>query len=179
MVFSVSKIVIFGSARGDGDTKAAVLQVLHGIAYDFIDLATLQISAYDYEHKNQNDDFLPLVEKMVTYDDIILATPVYWYAASAQMKTFIDRWSDLLSIRKELGRKLAGKNLFVISSYSADSQASRVSFETPIQMTCAYMNMVYGGCFYALPEKNASGNTSEDKNRERDAFRKKLFTTSN
>lgn len=36
---------------------------------------------------------------------------------SALMKTFIDRWSDLLNIRKDIGRRLTNKELYVITSF--------------------------------------------------------------
>lgn len=39
----------------------------------------------------QNDDVAEIVEKMIEADVIVLATPVYFYSLSAQMKTLIDR----------------------------------------------------------------------------------------
>ena len=46
----------------------------------------------------QNDDANELVEKMLSADVIVLATPVYFYSMDAQLKTLIDRsvsrWND-------------------------------------------------------------------------------------
>jgi multimeric flavodoxin WrbA len=39
----------------------------------------------------QNDDMSEILEKMVTSDVIVMATPVYFYTMCAQMKTLIDR----------------------------------------------------------------------------------------
>ncbi len=39
----------------------------------------------------QKDDMAGLMEKMLTADVIVLATPVYFYAMSGLLKTFIDR----------------------------------------------------------------------------------------
>jgi hypothetical protein len=39
----------------------------------------------------QKDDAAEVIEKMVAADVIVLGTPVYFYAISAQMKTLIDR----------------------------------------------------------------------------------------
>ncbi len=39
----------------------------------------------------QKDDMEALIAKMLEADVIVLATPVYFYAMSGQMKTFIDR----------------------------------------------------------------------------------------
>lgn len=39
----------------------------------------------------KKDDMADLLEKMIEADVIVMATPVYFYSISAQMKTFIDR----------------------------------------------------------------------------------------
>jgi putative NADPH-quinone reductase len=140
-----SPIIIFGSARSNGDTFTAIQMINSEIKAPVIDLNQLNVSYYDYDHKNKEDDFIVLAERMVGYNPIILATPVYWYSMSAIMKTFIDRWSDLLNIRKDIGRRLAGKDLFLITSYAVDLPKG---FEDPFSQTCDYLKMRYRGCFY-------------------------------
>lgn len=98
-------IIILGSSRSDGDTLQAIKAVTKERTVPIIDLKNLNISPYDYAYENKHDDFITLAEKMVQHNPIVLATPVYWYTMSALMKTFIDRWSDLLDIRKDLGRR--------------------------------------------------------------------------
>ena len=39
----------------------------------------------------QKDDAAEVIEKMIAADVIVMATPVYFYTMSAQMKTLIDR----------------------------------------------------------------------------------------
>ena len=39
----------------------------------------------------QKDDMSEIIEKMLAADVIVMATPVYFYTMSAQMKTLIDR----------------------------------------------------------------------------------------
>ena len=39
----------------------------------------------------QKDDATEIIDKMVAADVIVMATPVYFYTMSAQMKTLIDR----------------------------------------------------------------------------------------
>ena len=84
------------------------------------------------------------MEKILTYDAIILATPVYWYTMSAQMKIFIDRLSDCLRARKDIGKNLAGKHIFVLASYGTSLPEY---FDAPFRQTCQYMKMQYGGSF--------------------------------
>ena len=138
-------IIILGSSRSDGDTLQAVKALVGSNTPTIVDLLDLEISYYDYSYKNREDDFIPLAEKMVEHDPIILATPVYWYTMSAPMKTFVDRWSDLLAIRKDLGRRLANKELYVIAAYGNELPGG---FEDAFLHTCTYLDMKYKGCFY-------------------------------
>ncbi len=148
----MSHIVIFGSARNQGRTREAVDHVFKNHDFRFVDLKDLKIAHFDYHEENQNDDFIPLMEELVTYDTIVLASPVYWYAISSYLKIFIDRWSELLSSRKDLARKLERKRLFVICSFATDFPLGCASFESPIRQTCNYMNITYGGCYYKHPD---------------------------
>ena len=43
----------------------------------------------------QNDDMTNLIEKVLSSDVIVFATPVYFYTMSAQMKVFIDRLTPI------------------------------------------------------------------------------------
>lgn len=138
-------IIIFGSARSRGDTWQAVCALNANNPMPVVDLNELQVSRYDYDHRNQQDDYLPLMQRVVQHDTIVLATPVYWYSMSAIMKIFIDRLTDLLTIRKDLGRKLAKKRVYVLASYGGSSVEG---FEYVFRHTCGYMDMTYGGCFF-------------------------------
>jgi multimeric flavodoxin WrbA len=135
-------IIVLGSARSFGHTRKAVDQTFQGLDIPLIDLNTKVIKPYDYAYQNQEDDFIPLIETILPYELLILATPVYWYSMSAPMKTFIDRFSDLLAIRKDLGRQLRGKKLFVISTF--DTSYPR-GFEDTFEQTCTYLGITYLG----------------------------------
>ena len=153
-------IIIFGSSRSHGDTRKAVDELMKDGPFSLVDLNDLKITPFDYEHRNKGDDYMPLMEKIITFDHIILATPVYWYAMSAQMKIFIDRLSDLLTIRKDIGQQLKGKKVSVLASYG---NSLPIGFELAFSQTCAYMKMIYCGCFFyysGTDEKRAQKNNS-------------------
>ena len=116
-------------------------------AAPLVDLRGLKIGYYSYAGENANDDFLPLIERLVQFPVWVLATPLYWYTISAQAKTFLDRLSDLLSGgEKELGRKLRGKGLAVVCA-GTDPQAP-AAFAEPLQLTCDYLGMRFLGSHY-------------------------------
>lgn len=159
-------IIISGSSRSLGKTHKAVLQIIGEHKVPVINLHSLNIAPYDYEYHNRNDDYLPLMERVTNHDIIILATPVYWYTMSATMKIFIDRLSDLLDIRKDLGRKLRGKKLFVIASFNTSLPRG---FEDAFEQTCQYLGMEYKGTSFIYcgtePELEKINNTEITKAR--------------
>jgi len=140
----MKKLIILGSSRGDGDTRKIVDYLSAQQDIDIINLQDYNISYYDYEHKNRNDDFIPLMKKIIeNYDTFIFATPIYWYTMSAIMKTFFDRISDLLVIEKELGRKLRNKSMAMISCSGHDDRDD--CFAKPFELTANYLGMHYLG----------------------------------
>jgi len=145
-------IVIQGSSRSKGDTFKVIQFLGTKIAFDQVDLWTKNIAPFDYEFRNAQDDFLPLMRHLVEhYDTFIFATPVYWYSMSGTMKIFFDRISDLLKIDKETGRKLRGKNMAMIScSGSNDLMAG---FDMPFVESAKYLGMNYLGDVHAWVEE--------------------------
>lgn len=145
-------IIIMGSSRSFGETRKSIDLIIDEKDISIIDLKTLDISQFDYDYLNSKDDYIPLMEKITQENDlIILATPVYWYSMSAIMKIFIDRVSDLISIRKDIGRKLRGKKLFVIASFSTSLPRG---FEDSFSQTCKYLGIEYKGCSFIYHGKD-------------------------
>jgi len=136
-------IIIQGSSNSHGNTRKIVDYILSKKEGHFVDLNTKNIGYFDYEHKNIDDDFLEVIDSVLECETIIFATPVYWYAMSASMKTFIDRISDLLKIRKDMGRMLRGKKMMVISCGSDSTKFPSVS--EPFKLSAEYLSMTYLG----------------------------------
>lgn len=136
-------IIIFGSSRNEGNTSKATEKLREIGSFHLINLNDLDISYYDYENTNLDDDFLPTIEKIIKYENLVFATPIYWYSMAAVMKTFFDRFTNLITVRKDLGRLLKGKNVFLMSC-SANPQMSE-GFSQPFKATADYLKMNYKG----------------------------------
>lgn len=143
----MSIAVILGTSRVNGNTHGLADEFCSNVPSDLFVLKNYSISEYDYEHKNIDDDFFPLVDELLKYDHWVYATPVYWYSMSAEMKVFFDRLSDLLSIRKEKGRELRGKYCSVLSTGVADYPPD--CFEDVFKITADYLGMNHLGMFYS------------------------------
>ena len=144
--------LVIGTSRNDGNTWKMLRAANENLALPIFDLAILRISYFDYSSENLTDDFIPTIEKLLTFDTIGLISPIYWYSVSAQMKTFIDRFSDLLGPRKDLGRQLRGTQVFLMSTgYSEKKYAECMN--QMVQLTSDYLGMKYEGFHYCrVPE---------------------------
>ncbi|GAA3577004.1 NAD(P)H-dependent oxidoreductase [Snuella lapsa] len=145
----MKKVVIVGSSRNDGDTATFTKELIAQSKWDLINLQDFNFSYYDYHHENKNDDYLSLMKEVIEkYDTLIFATPVYWYAMSGIMKVFFDRFTDLLTREKELGRKLRGKKMAVISCSTGENLGSY--FWLPFLETAKYLGMEYIGNIHTI-----------------------------
>ncbi|UKJ08754.1 flavodoxin family protein [Solitalea lacus] len=149
----MKKLIILGSSRKNGNTQKAV-DILNSLSgFDILDLGDFNISQYDYEHKNNKDDYLKLMHRIIdNYDTLVFATPVYWYSMSGVMKVFFDRFTDLLDNEKELGRKLRNKNMAVLSSSIGDHLGE--NFWLPFIETAKYLGMNYIGNVHTITDQD-------------------------
>jgi len=161
-------VIIAGSARTNGDTQKLADSLCEKTGWDTLSLCAYTILPYDYSHANSTDDFLPLITKVIEqYDIIIFATPVYWYSMSGIMKIFFDRFTDLLTVNKDLGRMLRGKKTATVSSSEGDNLGD--DFWLPFTATANYLGMQYLGSMHSI------ANAPNEKNLN--AFIAKITTT--
>jgi len=159
---SKKSVIILGSANSAGDTRQFVDIIATKATIDIIDIKPLNISHFDYDYKNEGDDFLALIEKVIAnYDNIILATPVYWYTMSSYMKMFLDRISDLLYHHKDTGRQLREKSLAVISS--TNQSEVKDAFYMPFQESANYLGLQYLGHLHGLINDGEISEEIEDR----------------
>ena len=137
-------IVIMGSSNPFGDTYGICKSMVDKHGFKFQDLSELVIMPYDYSHENKDDDFLGFMKHVLkSYDTLILATPVYWYSMSGIMKNYLDRFTDLLTIEKDMGRLLRGKSLMAFSVSKSDDCPKE--YPMPFERSAEYLGMHWKG----------------------------------
>ncbi len=151
-------VVIQASSRSKGDTFAIIEACKTHLSFDVIDLKQYNIGHYDYHH-NLEDDFLGVMKKLITYDVILFATPVYWYSMSGRLKVFFDRITDCLKVDRETGRKLRGKKMGAISC--SNSNDLNEGFFIPFKLSAAYLGMEYLGNIHCWIEDEISVEVQE------------------
>ena len=141
----LSTIALFSSSRRNGNTGQLMDRIARELDIDVVDLAKTRMSAYDYEHRNRSDDFEPLMRRVLEFDQIIFASPVYWYSVSPPMKVFLDRVSDFLEIPDLVseGRRLRSKEAYVVCTSIYEEVPK--SFLGAFIDTFEYLGMHFGG----------------------------------
>jgi multimeric flavodoxin WrbA len=106
-----------GSARGERSltlhlTKALLKGAAQaGAATELVDITKLRIEycigcqiCYREGRCAHKDDFEPLFRKIMEADGLVLASPNYFQSVSGQMKTLIDRMSDVIHCQLFAGK---------------------------------------------------------------------------
>jgi len=142
----MSKVIILASSRWAGHTEQLAELYQQESKASIINLLDYQINYFDYNNKHHQDDFEQVINNVLASDTIVFTSPVYWYAPSALMKTFLDRLTDLLTFNKAQGRQLKTKSALVLSTGAASETAS--CFEDIFKLTFNYLGMNYQGMYY-------------------------------
>ena len=154
-------LILKGSPRERGNSAALSGQVEAGAReagwqVESVSLQSMDIRACDGcdlcretgEFCAIEDDMQSLYPKLIEADALVLASPIYWFTYSAQLKLCIDRWYGLWSAQPEFFR---GKPVGIILTYGdTDLYTSGginaiYTFETMFRFLKApIVGMVYG-----------------------------------
>jgi len=101
-------LILNGSPRENGNTAVLAGRVaagareagahVHSVSLHSLDIRPCDACDTCREQRNGcivEDDMQPLYPELVAADAILLASPVYWFTYSAQLKVCIDRWYGL------------------------------------------------------------------------------------
>lgn len=145
----VNAIALFASSRRNGNTGKFVDRIATNLGIEVVDLASVRMSPFDYEHRNRGDDFEPLMRRILEFDQLLFATPVYWYAVAPAMKVFLDRVTDFLELPDLLneGRRLRGKRAYVVCTSIYDEAPA--SFINTFRDTFTYLGVHLDGVAHA------------------------------
>lgn len=151
-IISKSIVFLIATSRPDGNTWR-LLRSINKYNAPIVDLTEKQIAYFDYQQKYHHDDFIEILEYLLQFQTIGFVSPLYWYSISAQMKTFIDRLSDMLIEQKDMGRRLRGKKSLLLATGSTEIVLP-AAMEDVIRLTSEYLGMSYLGAYYGFIEKD-------------------------
>jgi multimeric flavodoxin WrbA len=119
-------LILKGSPRQEGNSSVLADQVRSGAesagaVVETVYLHGLNIQPCDGCYFCQDtgvcaieDDMQALYPKLRQADAIVIASPVYWFTFSAQVKLCVDRW---LALETSDGNELRGKQIGIVLTY--------------------------------------------------------------
>ncbi len=90
----------------------------------------------------QQDDFNDMMQKMIACDVMVLATPVYFHAMNAQMKTFIDRCCSAYSLVND-------KEVYFVAAAAGGTSETRKAVDSLRVFTDCLKNITEKGVLSA------------------------------
>ncbi|MEC5424101.1 flavodoxin family protein [Virgibacillus sp. C22-A2] len=161
--------VLHGSTRENGNTEYLTYEAVPKEKATHIYLRDHLIQPIiDERHSKEgfpevNDNHTKLIDQMLEHDILVFATPIYWYGMSGPMKTFIDRWSQIMRdpsyshFREELGKKKA----YLIAVGGDNPKLKGLPLVQQFDYICQFYGMSFEG--YVLGEARKPGDIKQDK----------------
>ena len=165
-------LVISGSPKKNGNTETLIRwfsegALSRGAEINIVRAATLKFKANGCTscrlcQKNREyncvikDDARPVLAQMAEADVIVMATPLYFFAMSAQLKILIDRMFSLYKWDNEtdtMETVLKDKTLVLLASAYED--AGLKELEKPFKLTADYTGMKFASLL--VPNAGESG----------------------
>lgn len=153
-------VIISGSPKKNGNTAVLIKWFMEGVGpknaeIEVINAASLKnkvngcTSCRACQRREEygctiDDGIADVLRKMIQADIIVMATPLYFFSMSAQMKAVVDRMFSLYKWDNKAGTMhtvLKGKTLAVIASAFEDIGLD--ALEAPFILTADYTGMKY------------------------------------
>jgi multimeric flavodoxin WrbA len=153
-------LILKGSPREKGNSSVLADQVAAGAVADGAQVESVYLHGLDIRPCDacelcQNngtcvieDDMQSLYPKLASADAILLASPVYWFTFSAQLKLCIDRW---YGFQASQWKEVSGKQFGIVLTYGdTDLYSSGAinaihTFETMARfLHCEIVGIVHG-----------------------------------
>ena len=111
----------------------------------------------------QKDDMYEIVERVLWADCVVLATPIYSWYCTPQMKAFMDRHYGLNKFYGSASGSLwKGKSIAILATHGYDRAYATEPFETGVRRLCQHSSLNYLGMYSVRDEDDlASFRTPE------------------
>jgi len=165
-------LILSASPRKDGNTATLVNWFCEGVQIKDVNIEIIPTAFLKYKSNGCascracqklkeyecviDDEAKPVLKKMAVADVIVMATPLYFFGASAQLKIIFDRMFSLYKWDNDTGAMqtiLKGKTLILIASAFEDVGLD--ALEKPFALTAEYTGMKFKSLL--IPNAGVSG----------------------
>ncbi|MHC3459826.1 flavodoxin family protein [Streptomyces flavovirens] len=152
-----SFLFLLGSSRADGNTemlaRIAAEQLPASAEQRWLHLRDLPLP--EFEDLRHHPEALPtaptghaatLLEATLAATDVVIASPLYWYAVSSSTKRYLDHWSSWLKTPGvDFARRMAGKTLWGVTALADRDPVVAEPLAGTLRNSAAYLGLRWGG----------------------------------
>jgi len=166
-------LVLLASTRTDGNAelmaRAAVAGLPEGSEVRWLRLAALALPPFvDLRHQGSGrypapgGDLGRALEDTLWADDLLVASPLYWYGPPAPLKLYLDHWSGFMRVPGlDFRPRMAGKSMYVLcATSSGDEPHLAKPLIDGLRFSADYLGMRWGGA--VLGDGSRPGDVLED-----------------
>jgi multimeric flavodoxin WrbA len=171
-------LILSGSPKKNGNTAILIDWFIEGAREKKADVELVHVASLKFKTSGclscracqepgpyecaVNDEAKPVLAKMASVDVIVMATPLYFFSASAQLKHIFDRMFSLYKWDNKAGTMetpLKGKTFVLIAS--AYEEVGLDALEKPFSLTADYTGMKFKSLL--VPNAGVSGEITKIK----------------
>jgi multimeric flavodoxin WrbA len=160
MIINMKIVILSGSPRKEGNTQQLVRAFMEGAAdaghqavhFDTADMHIAPCSSCNYCRSAElprpcrmADDMAQIHAAINEAEVLVLATPLYYFGFSAQIKTAIDRFFSINASLKRQDKSAAGVRAMILLAVCADDEAAMGGLVENYRLICAYLGMENAG----------------------------------
>ncbi|HWU06243.1 MAG TPA: NAD(P)H-dependent oxidoreductase [Streptomyces sp.] len=148
-------LFLLGSSRSGGNTETlarlAAEQLPPGTEQRWLDLRDLPLP--DFEDRRHAEGHVAptghaatLLEATLAATDVVIASPLYWYAVSTSAKRYLDHWAGWAETPGTgFQQRMAGKTLWGVTALADEDPAVAEPLAGTLRNSARYLGMRWGG----------------------------------
>lgn len=170
--------MIYGSTRDHGNTEMLTKEVIKSLP----DVVKIDLKNYQFkdivDQRHDIDGFSPvkddydhIIDRILTCEILIFATPIYWYGMTSVMKRFIDRWSQTIRDPNypNFKEQMSQKQAYIIAVGGDDPRVKGLPLIEQFTYICQFIGLNYKG--YVLGEGSKPKDILKDEKALNDAHK--------
>lgn len=150
-------LFLLGSTRAGGNTellaRRAAEQLPEHVGQRWLRLSDLPLLGFeDVRHTGDGRYGVPtghaatLLEATLGATDLVIASPLYWYAVSTSTKHYLDHWSGWVRVPgADFRARMAGRTLWGVTALAGEDRSDADPLIGTLDKTARYMRMRFGG----------------------------------
>ncbi|MEV6104639.1 NAD(P)H-dependent oxidoreductase [Streptomyces sp. NPDC051940] len=172
-------LFVVGSSRPGGNTEALARRAAEhlpaGAEQRWLRLAELDVPRFS-DIRHSGDGTYPgpdgvlgtLLSATLDATDLVIASPLYWYTVSTDVKNYLDHWTGWMRVPgADFKARMAGKRMWGVTALSDEDPAFAEPLAGALRLSAEYLHMDWRGVLLGYGSR--PGDVERDADAQRNA----------